>query len=187
MEFVDSFQNAFLQLIHSLPPGTGVFSPTCLVHCLSGQNTYFQFYVNGESMSTALNAWYFDNQPTSVVSACTGWECTSQCGVTSKGTPCNMVGGGSKETCNAVSLPTTEADEPPPATEDAVQLLPAAWYSQQQAQEQQQVQQSEGSLSAAQQQQLQAVVQQQQQQQQQQQGRRMLAAATRSCCGGSST
>ena len=203
MEFVNSFQPAFLNLINSLPPGSGVFSPTCLVHCLSGQNTYFEFYVNGETMSrcviptaaaspfsshslpfspSALNAWYFDGQPTSVVSSCTGWACTAQCGVTSKGTPCNMALSTKTQTCQAVSLPTTETDEPPPATEDAVQLLPAAWYAQQQAQEQQQgqVQQSEGSLSPAQQQQLQSVVQQHQQQQQ---GRRMLAAATRSCCG----
>ena len=35
--FVNSIQVAYLRLIASLPAGSGVYSPTCLVHCLSGQ------------------------------------------------------------------------------------------------------------------------------------------------------
>lgn len=208
LQFVNSFQPAFLNLINSLPQGTGVYSPTCLVHCLSGQNTYFQFLVNGQTMSDAVNAWYFDNQPVAVISSCNGWECTSQCGVTYNGLPCNM---GGAQQCTAVQLPTSESGEPQAATDNAVQLLPAAWYAQQMAQEQQQgqVQATEGSLSPQQQANLQSTIQQQQQQgngnqngqaqqqalqqliqqqqqQQQQQGRKLLertaAAATRITC-----
>jgi hypothetical protein len=39
-DFVNSFQTGMLQLISALPPDTGIWSPTCFVHCLSGQNTW---------------------------------------------------------------------------------------------------------------------------------------------------
>jgi hypothetical protein len=93
--FVDEFQSGTRALIASLPPGTGVFSPTCLVHCLSGQTTYSQLIVAGSSFSQAVDKWYFDNQPVQVVSQCNGWQCINQCGIFSDnavgaGLPCNM-------------------------------------------------------------------------------------------------
>ena len=121
--FVNSFQPAFLDLIASLPAGTGVYSPTCLVHCLSGQPTYSSFLVNNISMNSALNAWYFADQPTRVISPCTGFACTQACGVDAKGLPCNL--GGADASCAPVALPTTLSDEQPPATSDAPKQLPS--------------------------------------------------------------
>jgi|APGre2960657444_1045066.scaffolds.fasta_scaffold01090_5 hypothetical protein len=146
LAFVDSFQPAYLALIASLPAGTGVFSPTCLVHCLSGQSTFSSFLVNGQSLNDALSAWYFDATPTSVVSACQGWACTSQCGVTQQGLPCNMGSTSAGGTCQAVQLATSSPTEPAAATDNAVQELPGA------------VQDQEGSLSGAQQNALAATV-----------------------------
>lgn len=40
MQYAELFQTGTLSLISTLPPGTGVFSPTCLVHCLSGQTPF---------------------------------------------------------------------------------------------------------------------------------------------------
>ena len=146
--FVDSFQPAFLDLIASLPPGSGVYSPTCLVHCLSGQPTYSDFLVNGQSMGDAVNAWYFDNQPTSVVSACQGFDCTTACGVNTKGLPCNL--DGADVSCSPVSLPTSVPNEPAPATEDAPEQLPSDVA----------VESSEPALTSEQQNQLAAVINQ---------------------------
>ena len=36
LSFVEEFQAGILQLIAALPAGTGVFSPSCLVHVYSG-------------------------------------------------------------------------------------------------------------------------------------------------------
>ena len=127
--FVDSFQTAYLALIKDLPAGTGVFSPTCLVHCLSGQATYSNFQIldsdagSNVSMADALDAWYFGNQTVSVVSKCEGWKCTEQCGVVGWGAsiPCNI---GITQDCVSVALPGSLPDEPAPATEDAPQVVP---------------------------------------------------------------
>jgi len=159
LAFVDSFQPAFLALIRSLPPGTGVFSPTCLVHCLSGQPTFQSLLVNGVSMSGAVAAWWA-GQPAAVVSGCTGWDCTAACGVTRQGLPCNMGAAG----CTAITMPTETSDEPAPA--GAPQPGQAA----------EAVATTEGSLTGAQQAGLSALVAQQQA------SRRVLAAADR-CCG----
>ena len=78
---------------------------SCLVHCLSGEPSYYQFTVNGQTMSTALNAWFFDGTPTSVVSPCVGWACIEACGVTSTSLPCNIGTSG----CSPVSLPTDQS------------------------------------------------------------------------------
>jgi len=147
--FVDSFQPAFLDLIAALPPGTGVYSPTCLVHCLSGQPTFADFLTNGVSMSAALSDWYFGDQPTSVVSPCQGFSCTSACGVNVHGLPCNLDGAG--DSCQPVQLPTSEPNEPAPATSDAPLQLPSEVA----------VQDSEQSLTTDQQSQLSAVLMQQ--------------------------
>jgi hypothetical protein len=183
LAFVNSFQPAVLALINAVPAGTGVYSSTCLMHCLSGQTTYDAVTVNGISMSSALNSWFFDGEQTRVVSACTGWDCTNACGVTSQGLPCNMGGKG----CSPLNLPTRLPDEPAPAAAPA-----AGQQQQQQAQQQaqQSVQSQEPALSAQQQQQLQLLQQQQAQQQaqqQQQQGRRSASRrildAAEKCCG----
>ena len=171
LAFVDSFQPAVLSLVNALPQGSGVYSPTCLVHCLSGQDTFQNLQVNGVSMSGAFSAWW-SGTPTSVVSQCQGWDCVNQCGVTSKGLPCNMGDSG----CNAMNIPTATSDEPAPATSEQVQV----------------VQQEENALNDAQLVNLQALLQQAQNQEQgQDQGqgqgqstsRRMLRAADK-CCGG---
>lgn len=46
MQYVEQFQLGTLALIATLPAGTGVFSPTCLVHCLSGQTPWSQLVVD---------------------------------------------------------------------------------------------------------------------------------------------
>ncbi len=113
--FVNTFQSAVLALIASLPAGTGVFSSTCLVHCLSGQPSFQALTVNNVSMSEALNAWYFDAEPTSVVSTCSGWPCTAACGATNNGIPCVMGTGYKATQCFALDVPTSIPDEPGPA------------------------------------------------------------------------
>jgi len=115
LAFVEEFQTGTLSLFSALPPTTGIFSSTCLSHCLSGQPTYQDFLVNNYSMSTVLNAWYFGGKDAQlgnngqVISICSGWPCTGACGVNSQsGLPCNM--GDPK--CQAVNLQTdTAADD----------------------------------------------------------------------------
>jgi len=118
LAFVNSFQPAVLNLIAALPANSGVFSPTCLVHCLSGQTTYENLLVNGISLSQALASWW-SGVPTSVVSPCQGWDCVNQCGITYQGLGCNMGDSG----CTAMNIPVATTDEPPPATSDQVQLV----------------------------------------------------------------
>ena len=111
--FVDSFQSNMLALFDRLPPATGIFSPTCFVHCLSGQNTWYQLTVNGVSMQQAVQSWYFRAQPsappTRVVSACEGWNCVLQCGYNPWGFVCNM----GTDSC-VVPPPLYDSRPPPP-------------------------------------------------------------------------
>ena len=105
--FVDQFQSGTRTLIASLPGGTGVFSPTCLVHCLSGQTTFADLLVDGTSFVRAVSGWYFDGTPTQVVSQCNGWQCINDCGIfadgsTGAGLPCNM----GDQNCVPVQLAT---------------------------------------------------------------------------------
>lgn len=83
-KYVDSFQSGVLALIAALPPGTGVFAPTCLVHvrpsippplrpshvapptqCLSGQTSFQELTLTTSahappvSLDDTLSAWYF--------------------------------------------------------------------------------------------------------------------------------
>ena len=160
LAFVDSFQPAVLSLIDALPAGSGVFSPTCLVHCLSGQDTYQNLLVNGKSFSQAFAAWWAGT-PTSVVDPCQGWACINQCGVDSKGLACNMGDAG----CSVITLPTVTSDEPPPASSEQVKLIA----------------EEENALNAEQLINLQTLQQQQQQQQVTTSRRILLAAET--CCG----
>jgi hypothetical protein len=127
LSFVEQFQTDTLALIASLPQGTGVYSPTCLVHCLSGQPIFQDLTVNGVSMASALSSWYFQGTATQVVSTCNGWPCTAQCGIigngyVNAGMPCNT---GSSNGCEPIEL-ATDPDgtviEPPP-----MQTAPG-WY-----------------------------------------------------------
>ena len=157
LNFVDSFQPAVLNLIASLPPGTGVFSPTCLVHCLSGQTTFQQLLVNGVSMAATLHAWWTgDASGSQVISPCQGWDCVNQCGVTYNGLPCNMGDKG----CSPMTLPTETSDEPAPASVSATegslngdQQAQMAWLQQQQQQQHQPHQQQQPQQQPQQQQQ----------------------------------
>ena len=147
LAYVNSFQQGTLALIATLPPGTGVFSPTCLVHCLSGQTTWNELMVTSPgaptamSLSQSLSSWYFNAEATSVVSDCTGWACITQCGVDLQtGLPCNMPPAAGA-TCSALSLSTDPlpsgwtappfamppwpiANPPPPSTAGS---LPGGW------------------------------------------------------------
>ncbi len=81
LSFVEEFQAGILKLIASLPPGTGVFAPTCLVHCLSGQAAFTTLISDNMSLNSALSAWYFNGEPMMAVSPCIGWDCINACGV----------------------------------------------------------------------------------------------------------
>ena len=96
LSFVEEFQSGILSLIAALPVGTGVFAPTCLVHCLSGQTKngqtpFTQLKTAGTSLAAALSAWYFNYDDVHAVSDCIGWQCTTACGVDLRtGMPCMM-------------------------------------------------------------------------------------------------
>ena len=101
--FVEQFQTGTLALIAALPATAGVFSPTCLVHRLSGQTTFSQLTVGGVSMDAALRAWYWEGTHTRIVSPCTGFDCTAQCGINLQtGLPCNTGAPG----CGPIQLAT---------------------------------------------------------------------------------
>ena len=89
--FVNEFQAGILQLILRLPPGTGVFAPTCLVHCLSGQNSFHTLQAANTTLSSALSSWYFNREGVMAVSTCIGWDCINACGVDLQNSlPCNI-------------------------------------------------------------------------------------------------
>lgn len=77
--WVEQFQQDTLTLIQSLPDSNPVFSSVCLVHCLSCNEDFWLFTVNGVSLAQAMKEWYFSNNPVSVIGQCSGWECTLQC------------------------------------------------------------------------------------------------------------
>jgi len=45
-----------LQLFGELPSDTSIYSPTCLVHCLSAQTSFYNFQTNGITMNQATQA-----------------------------------------------------------------------------------------------------------------------------------
>lgn len=81
--FVDSFQPAVLNLINQLPPGTSVYSSTCLVHCLSEQTTFYDFSTNGITMQQAVTEWFFEGQQVRVISGCQVRRCAASPSVSS--------------------------------------------------------------------------------------------------------
>jgi hypothetical protein len=91
LSFVEEFQAGILKLIAALPAGTGVFAPTCLVHCLSGQSAFTTLIADNLSLNSALSAWYFNGEPMMAVSPCIGWDCINSCGVDLQTSlPCNI-------------------------------------------------------------------------------------------------
>ena len=132
LAFVEEFQTGTLALISKLPAGTGVFSPTCLVHCLSGQSTFTDLEVAGTNLGASLSSWYFGHQEVHAVSPCQGWQCTQQCGINGQsGLPCNT---GTAD-CAPVQLAVSSSDHEQP---QPVQQQPQQQQQQQQQQPQQQ-------------------------------------------------
>ena len=127
--FVQQFQNQTRALIAELPPSTGVYAPTCLVHCLSGQATYNQLTTAGMTMADVLNAWYFQGgKGGRLISKCVGWNCTQACGVGSgylnSGLPCNA----GSPNCTAIVMATSDhstdgAPVPPPAPTQSADVV----------------------------------------------------------------
>ena len=111
LSFAEEFQAGVLALIAKLPLGTGVFSSTCLVHCLSGQTKngqtpFTQIEAAGTTLAAALSAWFFQGDAVHAVSDCIGWQCTNACGVDLRtGLPCMMGQSMSLagETCSAIT------------------------------------------------------------------------------------
>ena len=65
--FVRQPQTGTLALLSTLPEGTGVFSPACLVHCLSGQNSWNLLEIDagpsgGATLGGSLAQWYFNGE-----------------------------------------------------------------------------------------------------------------------------
>ena len=63
-----------------LPPGTGIFSSTCFLHCLTGHSEFYQVEVHGVTARASLEQWYFEGQPSVLIDTCRGWPCTNICG-----------------------------------------------------------------------------------------------------------
>ena len=137
LSFVEEFQAGTLALIAALPAGTGVFSPTCLVHCLSGQTKngqtpFTQIEAADTTLAAALEAWFFQGDDVHAVNNCIGWEGTKACGVDLRtGLPC-MMGQAmalSGETCSPITAmvpdkgATTSTDT---SGESAIKGVPAA-------------------------------------------------------------
>ncbi len=84
--WADTFQTLMRSVVSSLPTpsqagSSGVFSSTCLLHCVTNGPDWWTVTVNGQSLASAMAAWYFQNdapqQP--IVSECTGWPCNGAC------------------------------------------------------------------------------------------------------------
>ena len=78
-QWVEQFQVQTLALFKQLPGNVATYSSSCLVHCLSSNADFWTFTVNGQSLAQEVGSWFFNNQPVSLVSSCTGWDCTLQC------------------------------------------------------------------------------------------------------------
>jgi hypothetical protein len=77
--WVEQFQTSTLSLLAAIPASNGIYSSTCLVHCLSSNADWYAFTTDGVSLAQSVGAWYFQNTPTRQVSSCTGWDCTLAC------------------------------------------------------------------------------------------------------------
>jgi hypothetical protein len=77
--WTEAFQTATLALFATLPSSIAIYSSTCLVHCLSCNADFYEFTVNGVSLASAMQQWYFGGATEQLVSDCTGWPCTLAC------------------------------------------------------------------------------------------------------------
>jgi hypothetical protein len=76
--FADSFANATrAALAPALAAGQGVFSTSCLLHCLTDNSTlYVDALANGRSVVQTLAAWYWGGAgPAQAVSDCVNYPC----------------------------------------------------------------------------------------------------------------
>ena len=78
--YADQFQAATLAALQpSIKAKQGVFSVTCLVHCLTLDTQLMdQYTANGQTMVQALTEWEAGSVP-QVVSSCQGYPCVEQC------------------------------------------------------------------------------------------------------------
>ena len=132
-QFIYDFQAQVLALIRSLPAGTGVFSSTCLVHCLSGQSSFQEISVPAfpppgqpsYTLSSVLTNWYFaTGGETQAISTCQGWNCTAACGVTNNGVPCRIGSGFGPTLCGPIELATVETPPLAPSTSPTGIFIP---------------------------------------------------------------
>lgn len=124
LAFVATYQQAVLNLIAALPPGSGVFSPSCLLTCLSASTAWAAVGVDDVTIGTALEGW-FVGASQHFVADCTGWPCTAACGVTAAGAACMMVPlAHSDPPCSALALPTSSSEEQPPSGQLVGQAIP---------------------------------------------------------------
>ena len=75
--FADAFQNATIAALQpAVAAGQGVFSTSCIAHCLTDDSTmYHTFLANGVSIATALSSWYWGGVTAQAVSDCVGYPC----------------------------------------------------------------------------------------------------------------
>lgn len=78
-QWAEQFQTETLAAFNGIPGQDGIFSSTCLVHCLSSASDFYTFTVDGQTLSQALGQWYFQGQSVRTISQCQGWGCTEQC------------------------------------------------------------------------------------------------------------
>ena len=97
--FADAFQQASLAVVNSLPTpqqqGSGMFSTSCLLHCVTDGPDFWTVTVNGQSLENALSAWYFKGSaPVRIVdNSCQGWACHTAC-IADERPPATANGGG---------------------------------------------------------------------------------------------
>jgi hypothetical protein len=78
-QWADQFQSQTLALLSAVPPTNGIYSSSCLVHCLSCNSDWYTFTVDGQSLAHTVALWYFSGAKSDDISQCNGWDCTLQC------------------------------------------------------------------------------------------------------------
>ena len=78
-QWADQFQTQTLALLSAVPATNGIYSSTCLVHCLSCNSDWYTFMVDGQSLAHTVALWYFSYAKSDDISQCNGWDCTLQC------------------------------------------------------------------------------------------------------------
>lgn len=78
--YANAYQAATVAEMQSLvQPGNGVFSTSCLAHCLTEDSAYLTtFQANGVTVAAALGAWLQGSSPADI-SQCVGYPCAQQC------------------------------------------------------------------------------------------------------------